>query len=45
MLANLIQLVLTYKIMNKVNLPTEHTTLGELTETLGHAWPRVRPNT
>ena len=35
----------TNKITKKGNLSTEHTALGELTETLGHAWPKVRPNT
>jgi hypothetical protein len=31
--------------MKKGKLLTEHTTLGELTETPGHAWLRVHPNT
>jgi hypothetical protein len=29
----------------KVKLLTEKKTMGELTETPDHAWPRVRPNT
>jgi hypothetical protein len=35
----------TDKSTKKGKLPMEHTSLGELTETLGHAWQRVRPNT
>jgi hypothetical protein len=44
-LADLKQPTWTDKSMKKGKLPMEHTTLGELNETLGHAWPRVRPNT
>jgi hypothetical protein len=35
----------TYKSTEKGKFPMEHTTLGELTEPSGHAWPRVCPNT
>jgi hypothetical protein len=35
----------TYKRTKKGKLPTEHIALDELTETLGHAWLRVHPNT
>jgi hypothetical protein len=44
-LADLKQPVWTDKSTKKGNLPMEHIALGELTKTLGHAWPRVRPNT
>jgi hypothetical protein len=37
--------VWTDKIMKKEKLPTEQKAMGELTKTLGHAWPRVHPNT
>jgi hypothetical protein len=45
MLADLKQPVWTYKSTKKGKLSMEHTALGELTETPGHAWPRVHPNT
>jgi hypothetical protein len=45
MLANLKQPVCTYKSTKKGKFLMEHAALGELTETPGHAWPRVRPNT
>jgi hypothetical protein len=35
----------TNKSMKKGKLPMEQKAMGELTETPGHAWPRVRPNT
>jgi hypothetical protein len=44
-LADLKQPAWTYKSKKKGKLPMEHIALGELTETPGHAWPRVRPNT
>jgi hypothetical protein len=44
-LADLKQPAWTDKSTKKVKLPMEHIALGELTETLGHAWPRVCPNT
>jgi hypothetical protein len=31
--------------MKKAKLPMEQKAMGDLTETLGHAWPRVLPNT
>jgi hypothetical protein len=44
-LADLKQPVWTDKRTKKGKLSMEHRALGELTETLGHAWPRVCPNT
>ena len=44
-LAYLKQPTWTDKSTKKGNFPMKHTTLGELTETPGHAWLRVRPNT
>jgi hypothetical protein len=45
MLADLKQHAWTEKIIKKGKFPTKHTTLAELTETPGHAWLRVHPNT
>jgi hypothetical protein len=45
MLADLKYPTCTYKSMKKGKFLTEQTTLGELTESSGHAWLRVCPNT
>jgi hypothetical protein len=44
-LADLKKPACTYKRMKKGKFLTEHIALGELTESFGHAWPRVHPNT
>jgi hypothetical protein len=45
MLADPKQPAWTDKSMKKIKFPTEQKAMGELTETLGYAFPRVHPNT
>jgi hypothetical protein len=45
MLADPKQPAWTDKSMKKGKLSMEQKAMGELTETPGHAWPRVHPNT